>query len=196
MKHLLLLLALVACTQPKAVPDVMRPSVGRQVRALVSPTPIQRGCIREFGTFTSTCRWAGPNPVVAGPRTEPRVGTPIVIRWSIGWLGPVGTVTPNGESVAPLPIMLVSLRPLATPIDFAGAPGCRLLVNPDHVFVPPPEGWLRYDAAKQVVTLDWTPEPGLEGSDFYMQLLVAIPQANPLGYVSSQGLKITIGAEF
>ena len=42
--------------------------------------------------------------------------------------------------------------------------------------------------------MNWTPDIAFVGSSVYVQLLVAIPEANGIGHVTSRGLEILVGS--
>ena len=192
MKPLLAALALCACQQPQRPPG-LEP---RTLRAAVSAL----GGIDEppgirFLYGPTSCQWNGPNPVVV-PAALPRVGEDVVVQWQLSVVPPPPTILdPDGVANAPLVVLLGSTRPLASPVPAGGAaPGCWLLVVPDFTIAPSPESWLVYDQATGIVTMRWRPVSGMEGLDLFTQLLVVIPDANPIGIVSSAGLQLHIGS--
>lgn len=173
----LALLLLAACT---AAPPVARAALEAPV---VYPP---RGSTQLIYKHGESCRWNGPNPIVLRPRTEPRVGTELQVAWQLSAAQP----PPGTPAVA----VLLSFSPLDNPVGFGAiAPGCWLLVNPEHILIPAADGWLRYDTTVGIVTMQFTPVPGIEGVSLYTQLIVAMPQANQLGYICSLGLQINIG---
>lgn len=191
MRLLLLVLAVGACQRPPR-PVMLEPSSFRVMASALSASETP-GLRLLYGA--TSCQWAGPNPVVL-PAGLPVVGRELVVRWQLSCVPPAPTVADaDGDLHPPLVVLLVSTRPLEAPVPAGGAaPGCWLLVAPDSVVGPSPESWLTYDTSAGVVTMRWTPSAGMEGSDFYSQLLVAVPGANPLGIVSSAGLHLRIGS--
>lgn len=195
---LTLLLLSAACATPSAasdsLPEVFRPLLLKNTNTLratvdsAAPALPIRGATRELQAFGESCRWAGPNPVVIRPRTEPRVGTPLIVRWTLGGMTPPAL---HVNAVA----LLMAFSPIDSPVGFGSlAPGCKLLVRPDHVIMPLSTGWLRFDSTAGLVTMEFTPAPGLEGAQVYVQLIAAVPGANQIGWICSNGLEINIGA--
>ncbi len=209
MRLLLLVLVLAGCTTADpfaklvgrvptaAMPAKLDPTMLERAQTFATMTLAtrrERGVAREFGPLLESCRWNGPNPVIVGPRTEPRVGTPLVVSWQLSCVSPPPLVIDaNGETSPPIVVMLMSFSPMETPVGSEAAPGCYLLVNPEHLLAPQPTGWLRYDSGRQLVTLDFTPASGLEGVSIFTQLLVIRPDANKAGMIVSKGLELHIG---
>lgn len=197
--RILLALLLASCAAAPLQPVLERPKTSSLPTKLDPPWKAsvlsalgagskERGFVRQFWPAAGPCPWRGVTPFLLLPRTEPRVGTPLRCSWRMD-----GMLIPNANGILEpvLVSVLMAFKPLPEPIQVAS--GCWLLVPWDHVLVPQPTGWLRYDPQRGRVDIDFTPAPGLEGVDFYMQLLVKMPGANSIDHVLSGGVQIHIG---
>jgi len=138
------------------------------------------------------CQWAGGTPVVIPPKPPIRVGRPSRVEWVLDWIGPPSrTVSADGITLPRAVSVLASFQPLEQPVTVASK--CWLLVRPDFVLVPNGE-WLRYDAERGRVILDWVPPTGMAGLSVYLQLLVAVPEANAIGHILSLGIELHVGS--
>ena len=184
---------LTSCTNPLPVPPPLEQSLLRRTLSALGAGGSETPGINVIYGSTS-CQWNGPNPVITA-NGLPRVGRELVVRWQLSVIPPPPKVLDaDGIESPPLVFLLGSTRPLEAPMPGgAAAPGCQLLVYPDFSFAPAPESWLTFDAATHVVTLRFTPANGMEGADLYSQLLVVMPGANPIGLISSAGLRLHIG---
>lgn len=203
--RLLALLLLVACAgepRPARPWDAARhvdaatafapPKARALYSALAGPTTGQFGAYREIAARGPHCQWAGATPVVLPRGAAPRAGRPVKVDWALDYIPPPSKTTDaNGEEQPRTVSLLVSFRNLQEPI--AIAPACWLLVHPDIVLVPD-GNLLRYDTGRGSVHLNWTPDLAFVGTSVFVQLLVAIPEANAIGHVTSRGLEILIGS--
>tara|TARA_R110002073_G_scaffold261948_3_gene424850 strand:- start:994 stop:1428 length:435 start_codon:yes stop_codon:yes gene_type:complete len=141
-----------------------------------APTPCDVPTFSEGGP-------GGPYFVTDG---VPRVGQPFRVDWSTKPTSP-------SESPAWLAMVLVSYE-LATPhpLDALGAPGCHLMVSPEHIMMPREGTALTQFGGS--VRLDWTPRVGLAGYSFYSQLLVSAPGVNTAGFLLSPALHVEVGS--
>lgn len=187
---LLLSVAFFSCSQP----PVLRSSPIRAMASAVGAGADEAGGIRFIYGRTS-CQSRYPNPVVLAPRVPPRQGAPIVVSWQLSVVPPPPKVVDqDGVVYPPIVSLLASTRPLTAPVASGSpAPGCWLLVMPDLLFVPAAGSWLVYDEAKGIVTATIEAPMGSAGQDVYLQLLVAYPDANALGMISSAGLHLHVG---
>ncbi len=154
----------------------------------------EAGGIRMIYGRTS-CQSPYPNPIVLPPRVPPRQGRPIVVSWQLSVVPPSPKVVdPDGVVTPPVVSLLAATLPLTAPVASGSpAPGCWLLVMPEMLFVPQAGSWLVYDEAKGLVTATIEAPIGSVGQDVYLQLLVAYPDANALGMISSAGLHLHVG---
>lgn len=132
----------------------------------------------------TACQGDG-NPLVL-PRTKhPTAGKHVVVDW---WTYPTSPPPPPAYSC----VLLVSTKP-STPIDLSiwHADGCWLLVVPEWSIQPQAGTILSQNGGN--IHLDWIPDVAFIGGIWYMQLIVAEPGKNGLGYKTSPMLKLLIG---
>lgn len=157
---------------------------------LVAPPPFVHGRSRMLHAPTPcdvpTFSVGGPGAPYFVASGIPRAGVPFRVDW---------TTKPTGPGTLPTwpAMLLISLDPsLPVSLEVAGGPGCYLMVEPDHIMVPKPGSILTQSGG--CVRLDWTPNHGLIGTDFYAQLLVNAPGINAGGFLVSPALHVQIGS--
>ena len=90
-------------------------------------------------------------------------------------------------------LLLVSFELSApTPLAAIGAPGCHLMVAPDHVMVPKSGSILTQSGGH--LRLDWTPNQSLVGTGFYSQMLCYAAGVNAAGLLVSPVLHVVVGS--
>lgn len=155
---------------------------------LPPPDPI-RGRVRMLGARTGCTvppfSPGGPGVPFFVADPEPRVGYPFRVQW---------TTKPTAPGELPSwPTMLaLSFDPMTPlPLFWLGAPGCHQIVPLDVVLVPASGTILTQQGGR--VFLDWTPGPGLGGTEFYGQLLVLAPGTNAASLLLSPAMQVLIG---
>jgi len=152
------------------------PFVHGRSRMMHAPTPC------DVPTFSV----GGPGAPYFVTSGIPRAGVPFQVDW---------TTKPTGPGALPTwpALLLISLNPsVPVPLDVVGGPGCHLMVEPDYIMVPKPGSILTQNGG--CVRLDWTPNHGLVGAEFYAQLLVNSPGINAGGFLVSPALHVQIGS--
>jgi len=133
----------------------------------------------------SACAGAGGNPLVLPVRTRPTIGRLLQVRWTTAPSAPPDMpARPCWLLMSTKPSPAVSLTPWH-------ADGCQLLVVPEHVFAPTPGTFLTQSGG--TVQLSFVPDSAFLGAVWYLQLLVANPQANAHGIQTSPGIRIVVG---
>lgn len=154
------------------------------------PPPFQYGRSRMIHAPTPcdvpTFSMGGPGAPYFLTSGIPRANVPFQVSWSM-------KPTIPGSLPAWPALLLVSLDPSApVPLAVAGAPGCHLMVQPDYIMVPHAGSILT--ESDGCVRLDWTPNAGLIGIEFYAQLLVSAPGVNAGGFLVSPALHVQVGS--
>jgi hypothetical protein len=154
------------------------------------PPPFQHGRSRMIHAPTPcdvpTFSVGGPGAPYFVTSGLPRANVPFRVDWTMK------PTAPGNQPVWPA-LLLVSLdRSAPVPLDVAGGPGCHLMVQPDYIMVPNAGSILTQSGG--CVRLDWTPNGGLIGTDFYAQLLVSAPGINAGGFLVSPALHVQIGS--
>jgi len=131
----------------------------------------------------------GVNPMVWTPLTEPRVGQQVVAEWTTRACQPFP---------ADMAWMIVSYRPQSNPVDFLwfGMPGCWLMVNLDQI-IPISTGTnslFSRGVDSGEIYLDFIPPTDMAGRSMWLQLLVAAPGENTVGFLASAALQIDFGS--
>lgn len=162
--------------RPRTAATMPPPLVYGRARMIHAPTPC------DVPTFSE----GGPGAPYFVADGLPQAGEPFRVDWTT-------KPTTPGESPTWPAMLLVSFDLITPmPLDSLGAPGCHLLVQPDHVMMPQPGTILTQSGG--CVCLDWTPRAGLVGVTFYAQLLVSAPGVNTGGFLVSPALHLEVGS--
>tara|TARA_R110002094_G_scaffold145203_1_gene134591 strand:- start:8104 stop:8631 length:528 start_codon:yes stop_codon:yes gene_type:complete len=173
MKYLLLLSVLVSCATPLpkrvAAVDMMEES----------PSIVAGALVRHP---RSSCDVLGGLPIVL-TEGRPVIGRPFRASWS---LRPTSPPEPEYQ----FSVLMFSINNMASPHPIPGAPGCLLMVHPDHLMIPAPGTLLTQDGGR--IELRMTAPPQFLGLTFDMQLAVRDTR-NTAGIVVSPMLRLIIG---
>ncbi|MCK5940385.1 MAG: hypothetical protein KAI24_00335 [Planctomycetes bacterium] len=128
----------------------------------------------------------GPGAPYVATDGVPRAGQPFRAEWSTKPTAP-------GDPPAWPALLLISFK-LSAPMPLAplGAPGCHLLVEPDFIMTPQAGSILTQTGGR--LRLDWTPQFGVIGQQFFAQMLCYAPGVNAGGFLVSPALHTIVGS--